>query len=200
MPFNLSYYKYFQPSSYPTLKEALAQHMATHQNPVNKTIHITTYPIITNCVLILCAYIPFTITFTFWDNTFVSNMLALSPSLIVIIPYLLLYMSFDVIATFVLIPFLFVVYIVANMIRFYVPYAWIASILLHILSWIAQGIGHCAFDKETASKSLNEKTVKLYFMHPFFVFMEMLFLFGYKKDLYAELANIVREHDSIMEH
>ena len=104
-------------------------------------------------------------------------------------------MTFDIIASLIMIPFLFIIYILANIIRFYVPYAWIATILLHILAWVAQAIGH--YFCEPKPKSLADSSKRIFLMHPFFTFIEALFFFGYRRKMYNETMDIISEYEPI---
>lgn len=56
---------------------------------------------------------------------------------------------------------------------------------LHITSWVAQFIGHGVF--EGRAPALLDNLVQALFLAPFFVWMEILFIFGYRPELKGRL-------------
>ena len=60
---------------------------------------------------------------------------------------------------------------------------------IHITSWIAQFVGHGAF--EGRAPALLDNLVQAFFLAPFFVWMEILFLFGYRPGLKGRLDKAV---------
>lgn len=65
------------------------------------------------------------------------------------------------------------------------------AIGLHVLSWIAQFVGHGVF--EGRAPALLDNLVQALFLAPFFVWMEILFFFGYRPELKARLDVAVEE-------
>lgn len=66
------------------------------------------------------------------------------------------------------------------------------SIGLHVTSWIAQFIGHGIF--EGRAPALLDNLVQALFLAPFFVWMEVLFAFGYRPELKSRLdQNVEKE-------
>lgn len=63
------------------------------------------------------------------------------------------------------------------------PNYWAAGV--HVVSWIAQFIGHGVF--EGRAPALLDNLVQALFLAPFFVWMEILFFFGYRPELKARL-------------
>lgn len=61
---------------------------------------------------------------------------------------------------------------------------------LHITSWIAQFIGHGVF--EGRAPALLDNLVQALFLAPFFVWMEILFSFGYRPELKGRLDKAVK--------
>ena len=59
------------------------------------------------------------------------------------------------------------------------------AIGIHILSWIAQFIGHGIF--EGRAPALLDNLIQAIFLAPFFVWLEVLFAFGYRPDLKARI-------------
>jgi uncharacterized membrane protein YGL010W len=62
-------------------------------------------------------------------------------------------------------------------------------IVLNIASWIMQFVGHGAF--EGRAPALLDNLVQALFLAPFFVWMEVLFFFGYRPELRARVEKAV---------
>lgn len=60
---------------------------------------------------------------------------------------------------------------------------------LFITSWIAQFVGHGVF--EGRAPALFDNLVQAFFLAPFFVWMEILFYFGYRPELKGRLNKAV---------
>jgi len=63
------------------------------------------------------------------------------------------------------------------------------AIGVHVASWIAQFIGHGIF--EGRAPALLDNLVQALFLAPFFVWLEVLFAFGYRPELKARLDKAV---------
>ena len=63
------------------------------------------------------------------------------------------------------------------------------ALAVHIGSWIAQFIGHGIF--EGRAPALVDNLAQALFLAPFFVWMEILFYFGYRPDLRKRLTTTV---------
>jgi len=59
------------------------------------------------------------------------------------------------------------------------------------VSWIAQFIGHGAF--EGRAPALLDNLVQAFVLAPFFVFMEFLFKFGYRPELQRRVNDAVEK-------
>ena len=67
---------------------------------------------------------------------------------------------------------------------------------IHLFSWIAQFIGHGVF--EGRAPALLDNLVQALFLAPFFVWMEILFAFGYRPELKARLdENVAKEIEKV---
>ena len=64
------------------------------------------------------------------------------------------------------------------------------AIGLHVFSWLAQFVGHGAF--EGRKPALFDNLVQALFLAPFFVWMEILFFFGYRPGLKSRLDKAVQ--------
>lgn len=65
------------------------------------------------------------------------------------------------------------------------------SIAVHIVSWLAQFIGHGKF--EGRAPALVDNLVQALFLAPFFVWFEILFYFGYRPELKARVQKQIQE-------
>ena len=66
------------------------------------------------------------------------------------------------------------------------------AIGIHVFSWIAQFVGHAVY--EGRAPALLDNLVQAIFLAPFFVWMEILFAFGYRPGLKARLnENVDKE-------
>lgn len=63
------------------------------------------------------------------------------------------------------------------------------AIGVHIFSWLAQFVGHGVF--EGRAPALLDNLVQAFFLAPFFVWLEVLFAFGYRPGLKARLDKAV---------
>ena len=63
------------------------------------------------------------------------------------------------------------------------------AIGVHVICWIAQFIGHGVF--EGRAPALFDNLVQALFLAPFFVWMEILFYFGYRSELKKRLDKSV---------
>lgn len=66
-----------------------------------------------------------------------------------------------------------------------------AMIGLHVVSWLAQFVGHGVF--EGRAPALLDNLVQALFLAPFFVWMEILFFFGYRPELRARVEKAVQK-------
>jgi 2-hydroxy fatty acid dioxygenase len=65
------------------------------------------------------------------------------------------------------------------------------AIGVEIVAWIAQFIGHGAY--EGRAPALLDNLVQAFVLAPFFVFMEVLFYFGYRPELQKRVNEAVEE-------
>ncbi|KAI9749131.1 MAG: hypothetical protein M1815_002745 [Lichina confinis] len=64
------------------------------------------------------------------------------------------------------------------------------ALAVHLTSWIAQFVGHGAY--EGRAPALLDNLVQAVFLAPFFVWMEILFRLGYRAELKARLDSAVQ--------
>ena len=64
------------------------------------------------------------------------------------------------------------------------------AIQLNVVSWLAQFVGHGVFEKR--APALLDNLIQAIFLAPFFVWMELLFFFGYRPGLHARVEKAVK--------
>jgi uncharacterized membrane protein YGL010W len=62
---------------------------------------------------------------------------------------------------------------------------------IHVFSWVAQFVGHGVF--EGRAPALVDNLVQALFLAPFFVWLEVLFMFGYRPELKARLDSAIQK-------
>lgn len=65
------------------------------------------------------------------------------------------------------------------------------AIGVHVLAWVAQFIGHGVF--EGRAPALMDNLVQALFQAPFFVWLEVLFMFGYRPELKSRLDTAIQK-------
>lgn len=65
-----------------------------------------------------------------------------------------------------------------------------AAVILHVVCWIAQFVGHGAF--EGRAPALLDNLVQAIFLAPMFVWLEILFKLGYRPELQARVEKSVQ--------
>lgn len=63
------------------------------------------------------------------------------------------------------------------------------ALAVHIASWIAQFVGHGKF--EGRKPALVDNLFQAFFLAPLFVWLELLFMFGYRPDLQQRIEGLV---------
>ena len=109
---------------------------------------------------------------------------------IVAFVYSALYVLMEPVAGTALVPFImggtaFCNYLTQN----FNPIATYVAVGLHIFSWIAQFVGHGKF--EGRAPALLDNIVQAVFLAPLFVWIEILFMFGYRPELKSRLDKAV---------
>ncbi|CAK4034608.1 endoplasmic reticulum membrane [Lecanosticta acicola] len=159
-----------------------------HHDPVNVGIHITFVPI-----LLLTGFL-------FGTNSPslpVPEWLAipyLPPNLgtIACITYSSLYILMEPVAGAMLAPLLLGGTAYANhLTSTYGMKANYIAIGVHVVSWLVQFLGHGVF--EGRAPALLDNLVQAIFLAPFFVWLEVLFFFGYRPELKSRLDQAVEK-------
>lgn len=106
--------------------------------------------------------------------------------------YASLYVLLEPVAGFVLAAFCIATTAFANHLRSEDPRATFQmALVVHVVSWIAQFIGHGAF--EGRAPALLDNLIQAIFLAPMFVWLELLFKLGYRKELQNRVEKRVEE-------
>lgn len=170
------------------LKESFAFYAAYHRNPVNKILHIITIPLISWSILVFLDYLP---TYKLFGETF-----ALTFALIPVVFYIGIYILLEWRIGLLMVPYILSEYLLASIYRFNVPYAWISAGIIFVFAWILQFMGHGIW--EGRKPALLDSLTQAFVMAPLFVFMEMLFMCGWRKAFQREIEDLSRAYDPIV--
>jgi len=171
------------------LEKQLRFYGAYHHNPVNITIHIIFVPILLFTALLFSTY---TRPLIALPEFFQIKHLPLNLGTIGGIVYTVLYLLLEPVAGALLAPLLLAGTAFTNYLTStygVTAVYWAASI--HIFSWIVQFIGHGVF--EGRSPALMDNIIQAVFLAPLFVWLEVLFMLGYRPELKARLDKGVEE-------
>ena len=145
-----------------------------HDNAVNKAIHIICIPSITFTMFYLLFYV----------NT----------PLPIALPYLIfmilsfVYLSRDLTCGAITVTWLFIQIVITK--GLYTTYhhtkgdLFNKMLFVHIIAWALQIVGHMVFEKRNPAFNSN---ILLAAIAPFFVTAEILLIFGWRKDFFAEV-------------
>eukprot|EP00744_Colponema_vietnamica_P012518 GILI01017568.1.p1 GENE.GILI01017568.1~~GILI01017568.1.p1 ORF type:complete len:207 (-),score=38.38 GILI01017568.1:115-735(-) len=173
-----------------------------HNNMINKIIHIICVPLIVWSLMMLLRLIPFTFViesaprfFSHWAATpGWEPHWAFFFSVILLIYYYVL----DFGVGFVSSCLFALMYYTSNLV--FNACGSLACILtvalvVHIVSWVFQFIGHGVFEKRRPALIDNIFQV---FVAPFFVTLEVMFLFGYKKEVHQACEQQINKNIAAM--
>jgi len=171
------------------LEKQLCFYGAYHHNPVNIGIHMTCVPLILAASLLLATNSPTLIPLPSWLT--VPN-LPLNAATISGILYSGFYMLLEPVAGSVLLPLILGWTAYANHLTSTYTYnANAVGIIVEIVAWLAQFIGHGVY--EGRAPALLDNLVQALVLAPFFVFMELLFKFGYRPELQKRVNEAVEK-------
>ena len=163
--------------------ENFALYEAYHQDYVNRIINIIIQPFHLFTILVWLAYwTPYQID-TPYEIT--SNLLSVNLGLILILIYNIIYIVLDVLVGILFLPILIFMLGIANLFRFYVPYAWFMCISIQIMMFIIQYACYLIFEKRRPT--IINNMLYSFLLGQFYVFMNIFFLCGYKCDLSEEI-------------
>ncbi|KAJ5097720.1 hypothetical protein N7456_008441 [Penicillium angulare] len=162
------------------LERQLLFYGAYHHNPVNIAIHIVCVPILlfTGIILACCAWRPL---FTLPDALSVEYLPANFGTIGAFI-YTFVYILLEPVAGFSFAPLVVGSAVYGNYLhqQHGTEVVYYAGII-HVISWIAQFVGHGHF--EGRAPALLDNLVQALLLAPLFVWMKILFFFGYRPEL-----------------
>lgn len=171
------------------LEKQLLFYGSYHHNPVNIAIHVTCVPLILVTSFLLGTNTPSLLPLPGWLT--IPN---LPPNLgtIAAVSYASLYLLMEPVAGGLLAPLLLGTTAYMNhLTTTYGSTANYWALGVFIASWIAQFVGHGVF--EGRAPALLDNLVQAVFLAPFFVWMEVLFFFGYRPELKGRLDKAVQQ-------
>ncbi|KAK3167078.1 hypothetical protein OEA41_010203 [Lepraria neglecta] len=171
------------------LEKQLLFYGSYHHTPVNKAIHIVCVPMILMTAVLLGTNTPSLVPMPSW--LIIPN---LPPNLgtISALLYTTLYILMEPVAGGILAPLLLGGTAYSNnLTTTYGSTANYWALGLFVFSWIAQFIGHGVF--EGRAPALLDNLVQAVFLAPFFVWMEILFSFGYRPELKSRVDSAVQK-------
>jgi len=169
------------------LEKQLLFYGSYHHNPTNVAIHMTCIPILLMSGLLLATSSPTLIPLPDW---LIIKDLPPNLGTFGCIIYATVYILMEPVAGGILAPILLGYTAFANhLTKLYGTTATYWALGIHITSWIAQFIGHGVY--EGRAPALLDNLVQAIILAPFFVWMEMLFYFGYRPELKGRLHKAV---------
>ena len=177
------------------LREQLIFYGSYHNNIFNQLIHFIFVPSILWSVSVWLAYTPELVSHQQGNESFLCRGMVLNGSFfLILIPYSLYYIILDVVAgvswcIFVGIP----VWISSELFQqSCYEYGWIWALVVHISSWIVQiVIGHMYYERR--KPALLDSLFQSLLLAPLFVWFELLFFLGYKRDLYDDISDAIAD-------
>ncbi|QDS68146.1 hypothetical protein FKW77_010317 [Venturia effusa] len=169
------------------LEKQLTFYGAYHHDPVNVGIHVTCVPAILLSALLLASNSP---NLPLPSYLSIPN-LPVNIGTVAAFGYSTLYILMEPVAGSLLFPLLMGSTAYSNhLIQTYGSTAnkWAGAV--HIFAWIAQFIGHGAF--EGRAPALLDNLVQALFLAPFFVWMEILFFLGYRPELKSRVDKAIQ--------
>ncbi|KAL4729879.1 hypothetical protein ACLX1H_001908 [Fusarium chlamydosporum] len=170
------------------LEHHLTFYGAYHHNSVNIAIHMVCVPLILVSGFSLATYSGTLIPTPSWLTL---PYLELNAGIIGASLYSLLYLLLEPFAGFLLAIFCMAGAAFANYLRQQNPDSTFQGALaVHIVCWIFQFIGHGKY--EGRAPALLDNLVQAIFLAPMFVWLEILFKFGYRPELRARVNKKVQ--------
>ncbi|KAL6906835.1 ER membrane protein [Trichoderma evansii] len=169
------------------LEKHLTFYGAYHHNSVNVAIHMICVPLLLVSGFALATYTGTLIHTPSWLTV---PYLDLNLGTIGAVLYASLYLLLEPVAGFVLAAFCIGSTAFVNSWHLRDPtLTFQVALGVHIASWIAQFIGHGAF--EGRAPALLDNLIQAIFLAPMFVWLEMLFKLGYRRELQARVEKAV---------
>lgn len=176
-------------------KVQFVEYAQFHHNQANKIIHIIFVPAIFVTALVFLHYLPLSHFGYFgYDEGVVSDDDdGWTAAHLVWLLYLIYYFVIEPLATVFYLPLLLAYFHISSLAYSSIPLY--VSVMIHLLSWSVQFYGH--FHHEHRAPALFSKhsmfLIQPLVLAPMFIWMELLFACGYKRDLKVELDRKTEE-------
>ncbi|KJZ76604.1 hypothetical protein HIM_03940 [Hirsutella minnesotensis 3608] len=171
------------------LERHLIFYGAYHHNSVNVAIHMVCVPAILVSAFCMATYTGTLIQTPSWLTV---RYLDLNLGTILALLYASLYILLEPVAGFVLAAFCIGSTAFANHLRLMNSQATFQyALATQIVCWIAQFIGHGAFERR--APALLDNLIQAVFLAPMFVWLEILFKLGYRRELQSRVEKRVQE-------
>ncbi|KAG8860222.1 hypothetical protein FRB91_004306 [Serendipita sp. 411] len=172
------------------VKQQLTFYGAYHSNKMNVAIHMICVPLIVWSTLVWLSALPLPESFAppnfkpITVNKYISY--EATWAWVFFFVYEAYYLILEPVAALIYLPQFLLSLGLANSFA-HRPDGMLLGTAVHIISWVMQFIGHGAF--EGRAPALLDNIAGALFLAPFFVHLELLFMLGYRKDLYQALKN-----------
>ncbi|CAL8118380.1 unnamed protein product [Orchesella dallaii] len=172
------------------LEEQFTFYASYHHNGLNKLIHILcVWPILWTA-LVFTQYIPIEAPIS--TPVHPAN-IAFFTALVYAVIYVLMDKKAGSLAALLILLCLITArrFYLTSEVSYGVP-AWQLAVVIHVVCWIAQFVGHGVF--EGRAPALLDNITQAFIMAPLFVLLEVLFPLGYRKDMQDRLwKNVEKE-------
>ncbi|KAL7749972.1 hypothetical protein RI367_004487 [Sorochytrium milnesiophthora] len=164
------------------LEKELSFYLGYHSNKLNQLVHIVFVPLIFWTTLVWLNN-----TSALFETELLGYAFPVNGALLVTAVYALYYLILEPVAGTVYLPILLFEFVSAGYFLRTVPHANVYALGLHVLSWAMQIGAHQVFEKR--SPALLDSLHQALLLAPLFVWLEVLFMFGYRKDLHKRIRN-----------
>lgn len=181
-------------SSLSYFERSVVFYKSYHNNETNQLIHMICIPLIAFTGFIFFAYTP-EIAISYKEVTLpiIDLTIKLTYGNVIVSIYVIYYLLFEFpglagpLAAFLFISGSYY----ANMLVLQnKEVIWKYALLIHISAWLAQFYGHAVHEKR--SPALLDNLVQAFLSAPFFVLLELMFSFGYRKQLQTKIDEYVK--------
>lgn len=174
--------------------DVLAKHLIGHQTGIAKTVFGVTVTLIIVTTLALIGYVNIYSFTPMLDQIFNLNL-----SLILVGIYIVFYLIHDVIVGLLTVPWLISGYVLANLFRFYVPYAWVSAVLIQVFSWMVKiGNQNICQTVEARNASVKQNIIDTYIAGPYLIILWLLFSCGFRARQYEQLDDLTDEQENMI--
>ncbi|TPX34911.1 hypothetical protein SmJEL517_g02608 [Synchytrium microbalum] len=168
-----------------SFEDQLGFYGAYHANPINVGIHMVFVPTIFWTALVWAANTPAAFEYAY------SQYLPANLSLFATVGYASYFIALEPLAGTLYAPILLGMCRAANVFLQTNPKANSIAALLHVASWVAQFAGH--FLAEGRAPALFDNLLQSLVLAVFFVWVELLFMLGYRPDLRKRLEAKIKK-------